>query len=138
MADSPDWVREALRRSRNELFAFFRTAVQFTLSPTRFAREWVSGGARALNPLAFLATSLGGMSFVILLAAHVSHHVAPASGAPPSLVEELLGNLGPFAYYLLFGVLEHAALWLFGLRRPVRDACAMALYAGGGPAALAA
>jgi hypothetical protein len=48
-----------------------------------------------------------------------------------------LGAILPFGYYLLVGALQHFVLRLFGSRRPLRDSCAMALYAGGGPASAA-
>lgn len=54
-----------------------------------------------------------------------------------SLWRAALAAVLPFGYFLLVGTLQHGVLRLFGTRRPLRDSCAMALYAGGGPATLA-
>ena len=126
----PDWVREALRQARDEVRSFLRTAWEFSVRPVTFARQWLSGERHALNPLGFLATAFAVVTAVDALALHVTH----GSEEQASLTTQALASLLPFAYYLLLGVLQHGVLRLFGSRRPLRDSCAMALYAGGGPA----
>jgi hypothetical protein len=129
----PDWVRDALHQFAEEVRLFLRTARDFTLQPRRFAREWATGERRALNPLGFLATAFAVMGPLDALAAHL----LVKDKGNPSLLLAALGALLPFAYYLLLGALQHAVLRLCGARRPLRDTCAMALYAGGGPATAA-
>lgn len=129
----PDWVREALRQFGDEVRLFARTAIDFTLHPTQFALEWSSGARHALNPLGFLATSLAVVAPANAVAAWLLHQGDDAS----TPWRAALGALLPFAYYLFLGAAHHYVLRLFGSRRPLRDSCAMALYAGGGPAAAA-
>jgi hypothetical protein len=123
----PDWVREGLGQAYDELRAFVRTAVDFTLRPTEFAREWATGQRHALNPLGFLATAFGAFG-VNLAVLGVLEADKPDS---PSLLGQALGAILPFCYYLAIGIVQHGVLRLFGSRRPLRDTCAMALYAGG-------
>lgn len=112
---------------------FLRTAYDFTTRPMRFAVEWSSGQRHALNPLGFLATA-----FAVAGPANVLFaHLVRASDQSSSLMREALGALAPFAYYLALGALQHGVLRLFGSRRRLSDSCAMALYAGGGPATIA-
>src|SRR5580765_7984197 len=55
--EAPDWVRDGMRQLVGEVRLFLRTAIDFTTSPFRFAREWSTGERHALNPLGFLATA---------------------------------------------------------------------------------
>src|SRR5262249_37506752 len=48
-----------------------------------------------------------------------------------------LAAVTPFVYYVALGALQHGVLRLFGSQRRLSDSCAMALYAGGGPALIA-
>ena len=132
-AGGPDWVRDGLRQFVDEVRLFARTAFDFTLRPTRFAKEWATGARHALNPLGFLATAFAIVTPCEALFAHVMHH----TDNDASLSRAALAAVLPFGYFLLVGTLQHAVLFLFGTRRPLRDSCAMALYAGGGPATLA-
>lgn len=141
----PDWVRDGVRQFADELRAFVRTAVVFTLHPLRFGRGWVApagapegrgGDGHALNPLGFLATALailGGAK--TLFNALVSDDKSPE--APESLAHAIAAALLPFVYYVLVGLGAHLLLRSLGSRRRWRDSCAMALYAGGGPALMA-
>lgn len=131
--ESPDWVRDGLRQLADEVRLFLRTVVEFTLHPARFGREWTSGARHALNPLGFLATALAVAGPVNVLFAHLVR----SSDEPLSLWREALAAVTPFGYYLALGALQHAVLRAFGSRRRLRDSCAMALYAGGGPALIA-
>jgi hypothetical protein len=131
--EAPDWVKDGIRQFVDEVRLFLRTAADFTVRPFRFAREWSAGQRHALNPLGFLATAFavaGPANALFARAVRVPDE-------PSSLVHDALAALTPFVYYLLFGALEHGVLRLFGSKRPLRDSCAMALYAGGGPAMLA-
>jgi hypothetical protein len=129
----PDWVREGLRQFFDEVRSFARTAVDFTLHPTRFAKEWAAGDRHALNPLGFLATAFAVIAPFDALFAHLVHRDERSE----PLLRAAAGAILPFAYYLLVGALQHGVLRVFGSRRPLRDSCAMALYAGGGPASAA-
>jgi hypothetical protein len=130
--DAPDWVNDGFRQFVDEVRLFLRTAVDFTLKPVLFAREWATGQRHALNPLGFLATAfaVAGPARALFL------HAVRAAGESTSLVRDALGALNPFGYYLALGALQHGVLRLCGSRRRLRDSCAMALYAGGGPALL--
>jgi hypothetical protein len=129
----PDWVREGMRQFVGEVRLFASTAFDFTLHPTRFAKEWATGARHALNPLGFLATAFAIVTPCEALFGHVMHH----EGSDASLWRAALAAVLPFGYYLLVGTLQHGVLRLCGSRRPLRDSCAMALYAGGGPATVA-
>jgi len=129
----PDWVREGMRQFVGEVRLFASTAFDFTLHPTRFAKEWATGARHALNPLGFLATAFAIVAPCEALFAHVMHHDEHDS----TLMSAALGAILPFGYFLLVGALQHGVLRIFGTRRPLRDSCAMALYAGGGPATAA-
>lgn len=131
--EAPDWVKDGIRQFVDEVRLFLRTAADFTARPFRFAREWSAGQRRALNPLGFLATAFA----VAGPANAIFARLVRLPDEPSSLMRDALGALTPFVYYLLLGALEHGVLRAFGSKRPLRDSCAMALYAGGGPATLA-
>jgi hypothetical protein len=126
-------VRDAARQARAEIASFLLTARDFTLAPARFADEWANDRRRALNPLGFLATAFAVVGPAQALALHLLHG-RDDGGA---LLANALGAILPFVYYLALGALQHLVLRLFGSRRTLADSCAMALYAGGGPAAAA-
>ena len=131
--EAPDWVKDGIRRFLDEVRSFLRTARDVTVRPFRFANEWSTGQRQALNPLGFLATAFAVAGPANALFARAVR----LPDEPSSLVRDALGALTPFAYYLVFGALQHGVLRLCGSKRPLRDSCAMALYAGGGPAMLA-
>ena len=131
--EAPDWVKDGIRQFLDEVRSFLRTARDVTVRPFRFATEWSTGQRHALNPLGFLATAFAVAGPANALFARAVR----LPDEPSSLVRDALGALTPFAYYLVFGALQHGVLRLFGSKRPLRDSCAMALYAGGGPAMLA-
>jgi len=131
--EAPDWVKEGIRQFLDEVRLFLRTAIDVTVRPVQFARDWSTGQRHALNPLGFLATAFAVAGPANALFAHLVR----LPDEPSSLVRDALGALTPFVYYLALGALEHGVLRLCGSRRPLRDSCAMALYAGGGPATLA-
>jgi hypothetical protein len=131
---SPDWIADSVRSALGELLLFFRTAAAFTLRPGRFAKEWVGGRRRALNPLAFLATSaalLGGLRALF-------HGAFPASDDGGGLTGQIADAVAPYLHYAALGVIAHFVFVLCGSRGVrLRESLAVALYAGGGPAALA-
>jgi hypothetical protein len=128
MDSTPDWVRESLHQSTDELRMFLRTACVFTMQPRRFAAEWADQRRRALNPLGFFATA-----FAIIGATDIAFARLTHSSDAPTAIDSLLGAGLPFVYYVILGIFSHAILRLFGSKRPLRGSCAMALYAGGGP-----
>lgn len=130
--ESPDWVRDALAQFAGEVKLFARTALAVTLHPGRFAAEWAAGERRALNPLGFLATA-----FAVLGPTFAAVTTLIGKQERSSLWLDALGALAPFVYYFLFGALQHGCLRALGSRRRLRESCAMALYAGGGPGLLA-
>lgn len=131
--DSPDWIAEGLAQLRGELLLFFRTAADFTRHPARFAREWMSGSVHRLNPLGFAATSFALMASAGTAIDRLWPEPSVAATSQ-SLTKDVLSWLLPFVYFLFLGVIQHGVLRLLGSRRPLRDSCAMSLYAGGGPA----
>ena len=133
-AGGPDWVRDGLRQFAEEVRLFAKTAWDFTLRPSQFAQQWVAGERHALNPLGFLATAFAVVAPCEAIFAHVMHHEDQDAS---SLMRAALAAVLPFGYFLLVGAVQHGVLRIFGTRRPLRDSCAMALYAGGGPATVA-
>jgi hypothetical protein len=133
--DVPDWLWE--HKLAQEVRAFFRTAVAFTLRPAQFIEEWRGGRADYLNPIAFMTVS------VILLSAwgrliQVPLELAgvtPPDKEAPSILGSILENLGPYLHYTCLAVGAHVVLVLAGSRVALRGSVAAALYAGGGPAA---
>jgi hypothetical protein len=128
--EAPDWVRDGIRPLADEVRSFVRTAIDFTWRPIDFAKEWSLGRRRALNPLGFLATALAVAGPANVMFERLTHQPGDSS----SLARDLATALTPFVYYLSLGALSHLVLRAFGTRRRLRDSCAMALYAGGGPA----
>ena len=130
--DVPPWLTDAIRDALDELRAFFLTAYEATVRPAHLAATWSIGKRRALNPIAFFATSLA-------ITGTLQHLVSRARGGSDdasSLVSELAGNASPYVAYLSVGLLCHYLVWRRGPRPPLRGTLGIALYAGGGPAAL--
>jgi len=127
---SPDWIRDAWRGTRNEFASFLRTAARFVLHPAQFGRRWAAEGARELNPIGFAATSFAVVGVIATAISHLGgwQH----DDASSSVIHELLSWLLPYAYFVALGIIQHLCLKIFRSRRPLRDSCAMALYAGGG------
>ena len=122
----PNWLADAVRNVLGELRLFGRTYWGITVHPMRFAEEWASGRSRALNPLAFMATSgslLAGLHQVMSLLGY------PTGG--DSFAAQILESIGPFAQYAVIGVLVHVALLGVKPKRRLLDSLGIALYAGG-------
>jgi len=130
--DGPDWVREAVVAVRDEVVRFGATALHFTLHPQRFAASWYEGKTEALNPAAFLSTSLGVRAAVLV----VSAWIRGLHGDDDSFWSTLGEATLPYVYYMVLGVLCHPVLRLCGSKRPLRASVAVALFAGGGPGLL--
>jgi len=130
---SPPWVRDAARAFAHELHTYVATAIAFTRRPGRFAVSWWRGEAIALNPVGMLATAaafLGGTR-------QLAYALLGVDG-PDGLLEAIASSLGPFAHYLLVGLLCHLVFAPLAARKAtVLDSVAMALFAGAGPAAIA-
>jgi len=109
----PDWVREGLRQLVREVRSFARTAFEFTLHPTRFAKEWATGTRHALNPVGFLATAFAVLAPFDAVFAHLTHHDDSTS---EPLLRAAAGAILPFGYYLLVGALQHGVLRLCVVR----------------------
>ena len=130
----PRWIRDAFAAAEHEARLYLKTAWTFTARPRRFAREWSSGALFAMNPFAFLATSAAAVGTATQL---VSRLLA-RSDEPNPLWRELVFALTPYLYYAALGLVSHGLLRLTGKARRLTSTVAMALYAGGGPATLAA
>jgi hypothetical protein len=124
------WLREAVHNVLLELALFFRTAAAITFRPRRFAAEWGAGEVQGLNPLAFLATSLAITGPILILSERL-----PSQAEANPLWRDLVSPLGPYAQFLVLGLLCHAFLRLLGGRRGLLATVGISLYAGGGPAA---
>ena len=131
---SPDWPRDALLAFFHELKLFFSTVWSVTRHPQLFGDAWVRGRANALNPIGFVATSAG----LVGVAAHLTTlGLRTNESAPPSLIAEVLGQLGPFLHFAAAGALLHILLKLMrSVRGRLRDTVALALFVGGGPVAI--
>ena len=126
--DAPDWVRETVRVTRDEIRRFVATAVGFMLRPARFGAAWAAGEGDALNPLGFVATALA-------ITGAVAAVLDP--GDDGGRLALLVGHaILPYAYYAALGALCHPVLRAFGSTRPLRASVAVGLYAGGGPGLL--
>jgi hypothetical protein len=123
----PDWIRGALVSALDELRAFARTLWGISARPTSFIRAWCEGGERALNPLAFAATSAA----IVALATTVLGWLGYGSGGEGGFLSDVVHQTGPFVQYTVVGLLAHPPLAFAKPRRRLRDTVAVALYAGG-------
>jgi hypothetical protein len=128
---TPDWIRDGIAHTKNELVLFFQTLWACTRHPRDFGAAWARAERRTLNPAAFLATSLA-------IATPLRHALGRVLGLPTH--ETLLGELGEsLAPFVLFGgiaLTTHLVLRLGGSKRPLRATIGLALYIGGGPATI--
>jgi hypothetical protein len=131
---TPDWIRDAIRSAWGELKHFFATAFAFTRDPRGFAQRWSRGEEHAMNPLAYSATSLGLVSGLAVLVKAVLPY---NDDGPDSLLNTILGSVGPYAHYLGLGIICHLFVRAGRGRGPWRGTVACAIFAAGGPAALA-
>lgn len=128
----PDWIRDALRLSLGELRLFWNTLAAVTLHPATFASDWADGRRRALNPIAFLATSLA-------ITVPISQLFSRFLLKDP-LVNRL-GELGqevaPYVLVAIWGGFNHLLIRAAGSNRPLRTTLGSTVYALFGPLAIA-
>jgi hypothetical protein len=56
--NADEWLHGVWRSARDEVVLFLRTLRDFLRTPGEFARKWVSGESRPMNPLAFVGVCL--------------------------------------------------------------------------------
>jgi hypothetical protein len=130
--DARNWVIEGFRHVAHSFASFFRTAARVTLHPRAFAVEWASGEFRAFNPLGFFATAVGITGTLAVLVERVTREAESVSWT-----SFIVHELDPYVSYALLGLLCHLCLKPLGGRRPWYMTLGIALFAGGGPAAVA-
>lgn len=129
------WLKEAIASSLSELRLYVST-LSFALHPGRFVEAWMAGEGRRMNPLGFMATSLGVAAALSQLA---SLFVAPTDNSGKnSMLADLLHAFGPYLHYIALGMLCHAFLAALGSRKSLFGSVAIALYAGGAATLLTA
>lgn len=138
----PHWLSDAVHNAKEEIFLFVATAVGIALRPGRFAAAWVRREQRALNPLAFMATSATILAVSRLVTGPIFAALGADKAEPPlppilALLRQAWDAVSPHANFLLLGLLAHLFCRLFGSRAKLRDSAAVALFAGGGPVAFA-
>jgi len=124
------WLRAAARSSWDEAVLYARTAAGFARHPRRFLDEWRQGARPAQNPLGFMATTLA-----LTAALQVARQSLPGATDSPHvgspLWNGLLESVGPYAHYLVMGVISHAVLRLCRARGLLLGSVAATLYSGG-------
>src|SRR2546428_6192296 len=124
------WLRGAASASWDEAVLYARSATGLAGHPRRFLDEWRQGLRRAQHPLGFMATTLA-----LSAALQLARRSLPGSTDSPSvgspLWSGLLESVGPYAHYLVLGVLSHAMLRLEGARGRLLGSVAATLYSGG-------
>jgi hypothetical protein len=123
----PDWVRDAVRHTVEELVLFSRTLWGITVRPMAFARAWAEGRERALNPLAFLATAAS----IVAAWKPILGWLGYGENEDASFVRQVILAVGPFVPYAAVGALAHLLMLGSRPRRRLADAIAIGLYAGG-------
>ena len=131
---APAWLRDGFAAMWHEVRSYLGTSWDLTRAPAQFANDWFEGKRTALNPLAMLATGATVLAAVRQLAMTIL-----GLPRPDSLISAIASALGPYAHYLLIGVMCHFAISIGSRDRSARltDTIAMALYAGAGPTAIA-
>jgi hypothetical protein len=125
VATPPDWIAEAWRVTVADVRAFLQSSVALLRRPRQFAARWATGQSRALNPLAFMATSAAVLGVAQALI---------GLGSGNTLAAAALAVAAPYAHFGWLGLLAHAALRLLGSRQKLRVSLGVALYVGGAPA----
>jgi hypothetical protein len=126
------WLTDAIASLRYDVVMFARTAVAMSIAPRRFAADWRDGQRRALNPVAFLGTSLAVSSLPTL----IMNHLAPRAGEEGLFQAFFTDQILPYIQYTLLGLIAHGLLRLMGGRQTLLATVGIALFAGGGPAML--
>jgi hypothetical protein len=131
LTGTPDWLRAAYQAVHEELSLFLSTVVAVSLRPALFARQWRERQRQALNPLAFLGTSLALSSPPSLIVAHFAGLESPGGSVWEAFLSD---QVAPYLQFVLLGLFAHGALRLLGGREKLLGTIGIALYAGGGPA----
>ncbi|MFT3694247.1 MAG: hypothetical protein QM831_13965 [Kofleriaceae bacterium] len=127
--ENRSWLRSGWDAAKYEVLAYLQTSWAMLREPRDFALEWFEDNRTALNPLAMLATGA-----TIVTAARTFGWTILGIPHPDSLLSTIASALGPYAHYILIGLISH--VFVRG-RGNVLDSIAVALFAGAGPAALA-
>jgi hypothetical protein len=131
---APTWLRDGFGAMWHEVRSYLATTWDLTRAPARFAHAWYTGERTAMNPLAMLATGATVLAAVRQLAMTIL-----GLPRPDSLISAVASALGPYAHYVLIGLICHVAIVVGARDRTTRltDTIALSLYAGAGPAAIA-
>lgn len=131
---APAWLRDGFGAMWHEVRSYLDTTWALVRRPSKFATEWFEGTRTAMNPLAMLATGATLVAATRQLGATVLD-----LPHPDSLITAIASALGPYAHYVLLGLLFHLTMVPFARDRSIRvtDTVALSLYAGAGPAAVA-
>jgi len=127
-------LRDGFGAMWHEVRSYLETTWALVRRPSTFATEWFEGTRTAMNPLAMLATGATLVAATRQLGATVLD-----LPHPDSLITAIASALGPYAHYVLLGLLFHLTMVPFARDRSIRvtDTVALSLYAGAGPAAVA-
>jgi hypothetical protein len=123
-------LRAAAGASWDEAVLYARTAAGFARHPRRFLEEWKQGVRRAQNPLGFMATTLAVTAALQLARQSLPGATDEAHTGSP-LWNGLLESAGPYAHYLVLGVVSHAVLRLARARGRLLGSVAATLYPAG-------
>jgi hypothetical protein len=131
---APAWLHDGFAAMWHEVRSYLDTTWTFLRHPAQFADQWFRGTRTAMNPLAMLATGATLVTATRQLGASVL-----GLPHPDSLIAAIASALGPYAHYVVLGLLFHAIMVPFRSDHSARvtDTVALALYAGAGPVAIA-
>jgi hypothetical protein len=121
---APAWLHDGFAAMWHEVRSYLETTWALVRHPVQFADQWFSGTRTG----ATLVTAARQLGAAVLGLPH-----------PDSLIAAVASALGPYAHYVLLGLLFHAFMVPFSKDRVTRvsDTVALALYAGAGPVAVA-
>jgi hypothetical protein len=134
----PDWIRDSVKLTWDELRLYLRTLVLISLQPRRFGQSWMENAAsttQVMNPLGFMAMTIVIHGLTQQLIVRLMYGLE--FDDETALWVTLLRQIGPYAYYAVLGGLIHGIMCFGGPTRRLRSSVAQALYVGAGPASLA-
>ncbi len=124
------WLRDGFMAMWHEVRSYLETSWALVRGPAMFAKSWYEGTRPAMNPLAMLATGATLLAAIRQLAMTILD-----IPRPDSIIAAVLSALGPYAHYVLIGLICHAVM--FRARDvSITDTIAIALFAGAGPTAI--
>lgn len=119
-----DWVRDAARQFADQARLYFGTTLALFADPRGFFTDWADGSRRSLSPLSYYAASLAVLGpITVLIRQQGSSNV--------------IALLLPYFEFIALGLIVHLALKLLAKTQPWPLSLGVALFAGGGPAAIA-